>query len=565
MRALVVLLLVAPAAFAQILGDESGIMGGEAGFFRPTSARSVRIDAMPFARTVTCSDYTLTGTAPGAGAVTWAASPSGDSGSCTGTTSWSCVVNVDPNAVGEGVEVITVTQGTFTDTETIGFYVDGEHSCFLAQSYDGNYNAGKADLDAVATWVNLGSSALNVTQATGSAQPTYRTSIVGGQPVVRCDGGDRLAAATAADWTFLHNTAVSSTLETVWRVGLANPTIRSVVASTKTACTSGAVGDRGVCHYAEDVSINEAFTSGVTSATAVFNSTAAFATPSLWFNLSSTTLDATNSILRVNGAAGISSASPASSALAPAGALTLCAESDAGQPLTGDLFDVLAYSSVLTSTQQGINEAVREWALGGTLPLVADAGGPNGAPDPNRWVFVGDSITEGCCGASSWPSKISEPAGVTLVNVAVSGATVTTILAQFRANAVGVGQVAGKVFILGGINNIRTSVSATTSYDLYRQITDEAAGQGSEVIVITMLPFGNDAVWTAPKQTELEALNVLIAGSRGIAAAVDTYAAMGEPGTPIDLAAIYDSGDGLHPNDTGTAKIADLVDTALGL
>ena len=53
----------------------------------------------------------------------------------------------------------------------------------------------------------------------------------------------------------------------------------------------------------------------------------------------------------------------------PLGPLTLCAETDAGVPLTGDLFRVLIYASALTSTQRGINLAVDEWALGGTLPV----------------------------------------------------------------------------------------------------------------------------------------------------------------------------------------------------
>jgi hypothetical protein len=37
--------------------------------------------------------------------------------------------------------------------------------------------------------------------------------------------------------------------------------------------------------------------------------------------------------------------------------------------LTGDVTKVLIYASSLTSTQRGINLAVDEWALGGTLPV----------------------------------------------------------------------------------------------------------------------------------------------------------------------------------------------------
>ena len=124
-----VVALLAYPSHARILGQQTGIMGSDDGIWRPaTTAPTITIDALPYARTVTCSSYTLTGTAPGAGAVTWSASPSGASGACTGTTSWSCVVDVDPDATGEGVETITVAQsGATSATATIGFYVDGEH------------------------------------------------------------------------------------------------------------------------------------------------------------------------------------------------------------------------------------------------------------------------------------------------------------------------------------------------------------------------------------------------------------------------------------------------------
>mgnify|MGYP000160805457 CR=1 FL=1 len=69
--------------------------------------------------------------------------------------------------------------------------------------------------DAVATWTNLGSSAKNVTQGTGSAQPSYRTAVVGGQPVVRCDGGDRVVGALASDWDFMVD-STDKTVEDVW-------------------------------------------------------------------------------------------------------------------------------------------------------------------------------------------------------------------------------------------------------------------------------------------------------------------------------------------------------------
>jgi hypothetical protein len=322
---------------------------------------------MPYARTVTCSDYTLTGSAPGAGAVSWSASPSGDSGVCTGTTSWTCVVNVDPDASGEGVETITVSQsGATSDTETIGFYVDGEHSCFLSQSVNGTYNSGIADLDAVATWENLGSSALDVTQGTAGVQPTFRTSIVGGQPVVRCDGGDGLAAAAAADWTFMSD-GTDWSGDTTLLISGASSTTGSIF-STRTAGATGttvdAVAATGIVRL---LSYN-----GSTNHLLVTGSVGSLSN----YRMHTTIVDddgagGPDGFVFIDATANGSSNAGVWAAGAASAPLNICTGvvASSTRVLIGDLFRVVIYQSALTATQRGINKAVDEWALGGTLPV----------------------------------------------------------------------------------------------------------------------------------------------------------------------------------------------------
>jgi len=360
-----VVALLAYPSHARILGQQTGLMGSEDGIWRPAiTGPAVIIDALPYARTVTCSSYTLTGTAPGAGAVTWSASPSGASGSCTGTTSWSCVVDVDPDATGEGVETITVAQsGATSGTVTIGFYVDGEHSCFIAQSVDGSYNSTLANLDAVATWENLGSSALDVTQATGTAQPTFRTSIVGGQPVVRGDGGDSLQAAAATGWAYLHDGS-GSTVDAV--VLMTNTALNTIAATSTGSATNRGFGWRtnttalagfylsdGATLVLNTISSNNVFT------TNTFNShVAALA--------SASTPDFTGYI---NGTSVVTGTPTAYSASDPANPLRIMANPAGAAAMTGDVWRISLYPSELTSTQRNINKAVDEWALGGTLPV----------------------------------------------------------------------------------------------------------------------------------------------------------------------------------------------------
>jgi hypothetical protein len=344
----------------------SGSMWGTTGALAPVNpsgsvAPPLTIAALPYARTVTCTGaITLTGTATGAGAVSWAASPDGASGSCTGTTSWSCAVSVSPNAAGEGVETITVSQaGGGSASVDVGFYVAGAHSCFLAQSINGTYNSGLVDADAVGTWVNLGSSAKNVTQATGSARPTYRTSVVGGQPVVRCDGGDRLVAATASDWTFLHD-GTGATID-----GVTKTTSAAIQNVMTTTTTGSAVGIR--YRYNSASTVSYFFADGAASVTVTGNSTSG-----AFDQLTSTTASADTPDLTLyvdNVSVGTPIDAPSFPVVAPTTALSVCATSAGVSPFTGDLFRAIIYASSLTSTQRGINLAVDEWALGGTLPV----------------------------------------------------------------------------------------------------------------------------------------------------------------------------------------------------
>ena len=525
------------------------------------TASSITIAALPYARTVTCSSYTLTGTAPGAGAVTWSASPSGASGACTGTSSWSCVVDVDPDAVGEGVETITVAQsGATSATATIGFYVEGEHSCFLRQSVNGLYNSGLVDAAAVATWENLGSSGLDVTQGVGTAQPTFRTSCQGGGPCVRFDGSDVLKASTASDWTFL-NTGADATVMMEARTTSSNPNALFYVLAT--AAVGASTTSRGITLYYDDRSgssrsdfVGWAISKGsaplavsVTSANDDFTA----ATWHMWAAVLDDDGSTGNDGFQfVDGAAVGAAAATTYSASDPTSPLALGDEGTARTfAFIGDVGDVLIYSSALTETQRGINDTVAAWASGGDLVASTET-----------WLFVGDSLTAGSGGVTTWPAKLAvdAPSTVHFTNRAASSTTSAQILAQWRAAG-----VPDKVFVLGGVNDIAVGTSAATAFASLSPIYSEASALGVQVIAMPTLPFGNAASWSVVDQTQLELLEASIVVDVYVDVLVNFYDLMGQPGTPEDLAAIYDNGDGVHPNEAGTTFMADTMATALGL
>ena len=344
-------------------------MGGEDGFFTryPAlggAAPTVTLASMPYTRTVTCTgSYTLTGTATESpSSVSWSASPSGDSGSCTGTSSFSCVVAIAPNAAGEGVETITVTAtngtGNGTDTETIGFYVNGAHSCFLSQSVDNSYNSTLANNDPVTTWKNLGSSALNITQATGSAKPTFLTSFTASQPIVSFDGGDVLVSSAAStSWDFLSKNPV--TMESVFDFPTDNGN-NMAVSSTFLAAGSliasdfrtTAVGNAVISVGGSDPTGTGAFYAGVLHLSQTIRDDSG--TPDI--------NSYTNGTLMATGATGANEAAAETFRLGDSGNSIVTF-------LTGYIYRFVAYSSALSTTQIQINEAVDEWALNASLPV----------------------------------------------------------------------------------------------------------------------------------------------------------------------------------------------------
>jgi len=230
----------------------------------------------------------------------------------------------------------------------------------------------------VATWENLGSSALDVTQGTAGAQPTFRTSIVGDNPVVRCDGGDRVAGGlTPANWLFLSDGS-DWTGDAVAATSSANPNALYAIYSTTNLLASA--GNRGSALFGDDrssVPANERVRATVSTGSAlIIDATSADAAwPTSVFSLVSAQLDddggAGNdlTIYVNNSSVATFASSGAYSASNPIGVLNLCAAPGGASPLSGDLFRVVIYQSALTATQRGINKAVDEWALGGTLPV----------------------------------------------------------------------------------------------------------------------------------------------------------------------------------------------------
>lgn len=106
------------------------------------------------------------------------------------------------------------------------------------------------------------------------------------------------------------------------------------------------------------------------------------------------------------------------------------------------------------------------------------------------------------------------------------------------------------------------AVSADDIIAGYRQIITQAHEHGIRVLLGTITPFagvGKPATY-AEREAKRSAVNRWILSQHESDAAVDFSSSIADPAHPDAIAAQYDSGDHLHPNDAGYNVMADRVD-----
>lgn len=373
---------------------------------------AIDIDALPYTRTLVCGSYTLTGTSAGADLVEWSVSPGSASGACSGTDTWSCVVTVSPTSAATATPTVTVTASTsggeLTDTVALGFFPGSAYSCYLAQNVDASYNSTLANGDAVATWQDSTTNNRDLTQGTAGAQPSVRLQVVGAnsQPMVSCDGGDVIAASTAAAWTFLHNGSPRTVVGgAITRSD--NPTVNQTLASNK----ANTDASRGYRLLLMDSGINDSvrLQVGDNSAGILTVNLAADTAPSARLNLITDVVDddpGDDGFIYANDLSTASAAATGPFSASNGSALALCASASSPSGyLTGMLSHLITYDRLLTSGEIDAAEAAAEWAYGQTAPAAIPASG--------YWPDWGITLDVG--GVQTWESRGID---LTIINLA---------------------------------------------------------------------------------------------------------------------------------------------------
>jgi len=117
------------------------------------------------------------------------------------------------------------------------------------------------------------------------------------------------------------------------------------------------------------------------------------------------------------------------------------------------------------------------------------------------------------------------------------------------------------VVILGGVNDIAAGSPADQIVDALFALARRAADHGIQPMLGTITPFMStafDALRTDTNEKTRHAVNLAVR-SQPYWPAVDFAAHIYETGDPTRLATVFDSGDGLHPNDAGALALAEAI------
>jgi len=208
-------------------------------------------------------------------------------------------------------------------------------------------------------------------------------------------------------------------------------------------------------------------------------------------------------------------------------------------------------------------------------------------------VAVGDSITDGFQSTANannrWPNYLSQRLqaqpgnALAVVDEGISGNRVlhnspcfgTNLLSRLDRDVL-TQDGAKTVILLEGINDIgfsqtpntgctapNTSVSAQQIIAGYQQVIRRAHLNGLKVLGGTLTSFKGAAYWSPAAEVKRETVNTFIRTSGAYDGVVDFAAAIADPGQPKQMAPQYDSGDHLHPNDAGYARMGAAVDLSL--
>ncbi|MBN1275927.1 MAG: SGNH/GDSL hydrolase family protein, partial [Deltaproteobacteria bacterium] len=201
-------------------------------------------------------------------------------------------------------------------------------------------------------------------------------------------------------------------------------------------------------------------------------------------------------------------------------------------------------------------------------------------------VVIGDSITDGRGSGTNkqnrWPDELArrlqedlETSNISVLNMGIGGNCVlrdclgSAAITRFKNDVLEQSGVKWLI-ILEGINDIGQAQGEANASDVankliaaYEQMIYHAHNNGILVYGATLLPFGGsfyDDIW---RESARQTVNKWIRTSRRFDDVIDLDKAIGDPENPERMLPVADTGDHLHPNETGHKMMAAAVDLDL--
>lgn len=183
---------------------------------------------------------------------------------------------------------------------------------------------------------------------------------------------------------------------------------------------------------------------------------------------------------------------------------------------------------------------------------------PEGLGITAQWKIslMGDSITAGMVLVDPFKPVDRIQAwcpSCLVVNQGVGGNTTAQMQPRVTSNVVG--SHFNSMWIMGGVNDlISTTDSAATIFGRLQSMYDSARADHVTVVPMTITPYGNNVNWTSAAETKRTTINSSILNycSTNSITCYDSSTALQDSVDHTKLNATYDSGDGLHPNTTGS-------------
>lgn len=125
------------------------------------------------------------------------------------------------------------------------------------------------------------------------------------------------------------------------------------------------------------------------------------------------------------------------------------------------------------------------------------------------------------------------------------------------------------LIVLEGVNDIGTAapdsaaVVAQRLIAAYQEMIERAHARGIRVYGATILPFAGSFYDAPEREAARQTVNAWIRSSDAFDAVIDLDAALRDPEHPTRLLPAADTGDHLHPNETGHRMMAEAVDLTL--